>query len=70
MFSVPIAMAVFPLVGAFLCFFISFYEFHKAFVLVFVYLTETLDESIDKRDRCAMKSVLCDLLNYNVIGKE
>ena len=63
-------MVAFPLVGAFLSFFISFYEFHKAFLLIFVDLTEILNKRIEKKDRCAMKSVLCDLLNYNVIGKE
>lgn len=64
------AVVLFSLSGTFLSLFVSFYEHHKAFLLIFVDLITTLNREVEKQDRCAMKLVLCNLLKYNIIGKE
>lgn len=68
--SAVCAITTFPISGFFLSFFISFYEYHKAFLTTLEDLAKTLDQYIETRDRPAMKSVLCDLQGYNIVGKE
>lgn len=68
--SVLSSMVVFPLYGILLSFFVLCYEYNKSFLLTFVDLAIKLNQHIQKRNLSEIKLVLCDLIKYNIIGKE